>query len=88
MRLPLSNVDDKDQDSDFREAFLVRRASDYVSSSSFGKKSGGGSKWLRDISGSSAGSAAGGTTANPGKVAEGIGIDARRYVQGLLSLNR
>jgi hypothetical protein len=88
MRLPLSNVDDKDQDSDFREAFLVRRASDHVSSSSFGKKSGGGSKWLRDISGSSAGSAAGGTTANPGKMAEGIGIDARRYVQGLLSLNR
>ena len=56
-----------------REAFLVRKARDYVdatarqSSFAFGN----------DGWGSSA-----------GKLAEGIGIDTRRYVEGLLSLSR
>ena len=60
----------------YREAFLVRKATDYVdqnsskSSFGFGKDSGIG--W----------------TSSAGKIAEGIGIDTRRYVEGLLHLNR
>lgn len=60
----------------YREAFLVRKASDYVekgvrrSSLGFGNDSGGG--W----------------GAGAGRLAEGIGIDTRRYIEGLLSLNR
>jgi hypothetical protein len=93
MRLPSSNSPTTSNEKDggqaegFREAFLVRRASDYVPAS-YGKKASSGTKWLRDISGSSTVSAAGGNTASPGKVAEGIGIDAGKYVEGLLSLNR
>ena len=61
----------------YREAFLIRKASDYAppaarkSSSRFGREvSGAGGGW------------------GPGKLAEGIGIDARQYIEGLLSLNR
>ncbi|KAL8711314.1 MAG: hypothetical protein Q9220_004211 [cf. Caloplaca sp. 1 TL-2023] len=60
----------------YREAFLVRKASDYVAPG--GKFSFGGS-WGRS-SGSSA--------LESGKLVEGIGIDARQYIEGLVSLNR
>lgn len=79
MRLPRTGPTQGTGSEAFREAFLIRKASDYVppaarnSSSRFG----------REVSGSGA---AGGWGA--GKLAEGIGIDARQYIEGLLSLNR
>ncbi|KAL9121516.1 MAG: hypothetical protein Q9187_001923 [Circinaria calcarea] len=60
----------------YREAFLIRKASDYTApavrkaSARFGRDPSGSSGW------------------GPGKLAEGIGIDTRRYIEGLLSLNR
>jgi len=79
-------------DSD-KEAFLVRKATDYAVSAKR-KETGStasGSRWLlreqtRDTSGSSTGSRAGsGTMAG---VSEGVGVDARKWIDGLLSLNR
>ena len=63
----------------YREAFLIRKASDYVPPAA--RKS--SSRFGREVSGSGAGGGWG-----PGKLAEGIGIDARQYIEGLLSLNR
>ena len=67
-----------------REAFLIRKARDGVAASnnSVGSRFGMG-LW-------SAGDRTGGAAAGwgPKGLAEGIGIDARRYVEGLLSLNR
>ena len=63
----------------YGEAFLVRKASDYVAPAA--RKLGSG--FGREASGSGV---AGGW--GPGKLAEGIGIDARQYIEGLLSLNR
>ncbi|MCJ1448281.1 MAG: hypothetical protein MMC23_008796 [Stictis urceolatum] len=59
---------------ELREAVLVRRAGDHPRSAA-GKKGwmGGGKE---------------GAWAGAGKVVEGIGVDARRYVEGLLSLSR
>ena len=79
MRLPQTGPAQGRGSEAYREAFLIRKASDYVPpaakmiSSRFG----------REVSGSGA---AGGW--GPGKLAEGIGIDARQYIEGLLSLNR
>ena len=59
----------------YREAILVRKATDYSekgtrkSSLGFGRESTG---W----------------GAGAGKLAEGIGIDTRRYIDSLLALNR
>ena len=63
----------------YREAFLIRKASDYVPPTARKSSSGFG----REVSGSGAGGGWG-----AGKLAEGIGIDARQYIEGLLSLNR
>jgi hypothetical protein len=75
--------------ADLREAFLVRRARDTVvpSAKSSGSRLGSG---LWRLGGPSTQEKMGGSTAGwgPKGVAEGIGIDARRYVEGLLSLNR
>ena len=57
-----------------REAILIRKASDYTPPSKFG------SKFYSTPSTSSGW--------GPGKLAEGIGIDTRRYIEGILSLNR
>ncbi len=81
MRLPhapLKQNTDADHNS-FREAFLIRKASDYVTPAA--RKS--SSRFGREVSGSSTSAAWG-----PGKLAEGIGIDARQYIEELLSLNR
>ena len=64
----------------YREAFLIRKASDYVPPASRKPSS----KFRREVSGSGVGGGGWG----PGKLAEGIGIDARQYIEGLLSLNR
>lgn len=76
MRLPHPSITTP---SMFREAFLIRKASDYVPPAA--KKP--TSRFGRNVSASSANSGWG-----PGKLAEGIGIDARQYIEGLLSLNR
>lgn len=79
MRLPHDRSSGKGASDSHREALLIRKASDYVApatrniSGSFG----------RDVSGYSSTGGWG-----PGKLAEGIGIDSRKYIDGLLSLNR
>ena len=57
-----------------KEIFLIRRASDYVPAKSS----------IRFASGSSAG---GESAWAPGKLAQGIGVDTKRYIEGLLYLN-
>lgn len=79
MRLPQAGSAPGSGSDTYREAFLIRKASDYVPPGA--RKSSG--RFGREVSGSSA---AGGW--GPGKLAEGIGIDARQYIEGLLSLNR
>ena len=79
MRLPHGAVTQSSDAKKFREAFLIRKASDYIAPTA--KKSSG--RFGRDGSGSSATGSWG-----PGKLAEGIGIDARQYIEGILSLNR
>ena len=79
MRLPQAGSAPGSGSDTHREAFLIRKASDYVPPAA--RKSSG--RFGREVSGSGA---AGGW--GPGKLAEGIGIDARQYIEGLLSLNR
>lgn len=79
MRLPPKGGGPRTESDAYREAFLIRKASDYVPPAA--RKS--SSRFGREVSGSGA---AGGW--GPGKLAEGIGIDARQYIEGLLSLNR
>lgn len=82
MRLPYSPEEQTagaNTPKTFREAFLIRKASDYVAPAA--RKSSG--RFGRDVSGASGSGGWG-----PGKLAEGIGIDARQYIEGLLSLNR
>ncbi len=79
MRLPHEHLGQTVDSDSFREAFLIRKASDYVPPAA--KKSSG--RFSRDASGSSASGGWG-----PGKLAEGIGIDARQYIDSILSLNR
>ncbi|KAI9711095.1 MAG: hypothetical protein M1812_007289 [Candelaria pacifica] len=88
MRLPCpsaksNNSENEELDDNliYREAFLVRKASDYILPASQ-RKTGG--KYARDTSGVSG--TGGGWV--PGKLAEGIGVDTRKYIEGLLSLNR
>ncbi|KAJ9642407.1 hypothetical protein H2199_004788 [Coniosporium tulheliwenetii] len=74
--------------SSLREAFLVRRARDAVPVKASGQRGASG-MWMVGLgasSGVSGGAAAG--AAGPRGLAEGIGVDARRYVEGLLSLSR
>lgn len=74
-----------------QEAFLVRKASDYISPANHGRVS-SGARFFRDLGGAS--SSAGFTGSSraadmaPSKLVEGLGMDARRYIEGLLSLNR
>lgn len=77
MRLPQSS--DPKNASLYREAFLIRKASDYTPPAA--RKA--SSRFGRDVRRSNPGAGWG-----PGKLAEGIGIDARQYIDGLLSLNR
>ncbi|KAK0719524.1 hypothetical protein B0H67DRAFT_642869 [Lasiosphaeris hirsuta] len=59
-----------------KEIFLVRRASDNVRAASYVGTGMGGSV------------AGGGWADGASRLAQGIGVDTRRYVEGLLSLNR
>jgi len=99
MRLPPSQAEPKKDDEtqqdeydtgDLRAAFLVRRARDSVASGAKSVGSRMGSGMWRLGGGPTTGEKMGGAAAGwgPRGLAEGIGIDARRYVEGLLSLNR
>ena len=79
MRLPRTGPTQGTGSNAYREAFLIRKASDHIPPAARKSSSRSG----REVSGSGA---AGGW--GPGKLAEGIGIDARQYIEGLLSLNR
>ncbi len=79
MRLPQTGSARGTGSDAYREAFLIRKASDYIPPAA--RKS--SNRFGREVSGSGAGGGWG-----PGKLAEGIGIDARQYIEGLLSLNR
>lgn len=69
------------------EAFLVRKASDYVPPTSHGRMS-SGARFFRDLGGASSKLSASRAETTPSKLTEGIGLDARRYVEGLLRFNR
>lgn len=77
---------------ELREAFLVRRARDGepVASKSTGSRIASGMWSGMGMGGASQSQRMGGKAAGwgPKGLAEGIGIDARRYVDELLSLNR
>ena len=77
MRLPHGN--EPQNASPCREAFLIRKASDYTPPTA--KKP--SARFGREASDSGASGSWG-----PVNLAEGIGIDARQYIEGLLSLNR
>ena len=78
MRLPLSSSRPNSEASDYREAILIRKASDQKPVSALRKASSAFS--AREASTSSSWA--------PGRLTEGIGIDTRKYIEGLLSLNR
>ncbi|KAL2130472.1 hypothetical protein VTI74DRAFT_6358 [Chaetomium olivicolor] len=69
-----------------KEIFLVRRASDHAGGGGGGAVSGGVSV-MRGASRSYVGGA-GGWADGASRLAQGIGVDTRRYIEGLLSLNR
>lgn len=80
MRLPPNGSEPPDlgeegQDVTYKEAVLARKASDYAASA-------GRISSLRIPSGTSS------TSGTPGRLAEGIGVDARKHIESLLSLNR
>lgn len=72
-----------------QEAFLVRKASDYVSPANQGRIS-SSARFFRDLGGASSSNLGSTRSADmtPSKLVEGLGLDARRYVEGLLRLNR
>lgn len=72
------------------EAFIVCKASDYVSPTTHARVS-SGARFFRDLGGASSLSLSPASRAAdtaPSKLVEGLGLDARRYIEGLLSLNR
>ena len=77
MRLPHGN--EPQNAGLYREAFLIRKASDYTPPTARKPSA----RFAREASGLGASGSWG-----PGNLAEGIGIDARQYIEGLLSLNR
>ncbi|PYH99171.1 hypothetical protein BO71DRAFT_479665 [Aspergillus ellipticus CBS 707.79] len=68
-----------------QEAFLIRRSSDSVSPSGHARSS-SSSRFFRDLGGATSPGLRADT--GPGKLVEGLGLDARRYIENLLSLNR
>jgi len=61
-----------------KEIFLIRRASDHVAARSTG----------RFVSSSSVAASESSWASGPGRLAQGIGVDTKRYIEGLLNLNR
>lgn len=73
-----------------QEAFLIRQASDYVPPAGHSRGGSSAARFFRDLGGGSSLGGLGSSRADmvPGKLAEGLGLDARRYIENLLSLNR
>ncbi|PBP16200.1 putative Vacuolar fusion protein CCZ1 [Diplocarpon rosae] len=61
-----------------KEIFLIRRASDHVAAKSAGSFASGPSVAASESS----------WISGPGKLAQGIGVDTKRYIEDLLNLNR
>ena len=78
--------------ADSREAILVRRARDASATGAKKGASSGGSIWSLGMGGGGVSGNTLGKDASsgwgPARLAEGVGVDARKYVEGLLSLNR
>jgi hypothetical protein len=75
--------------ADSREAILVRRARDASSSSTKRNASTGGGIWSLGLGGGGGDNVKDASSGwGPARLAEGVGVDARKYVEGLLSLNR
>ncbi|KAI4162536.1 MAG: hypothetical protein LQ342_003767 [Letrouitia transgressa] len=83
MRLPHHSASQRLNRRVFREAFLIRKATDY---SGPGVQGSGGRWRPGGLSMESGASSADGR--ETGKLAEGIGIDARHYIESLVGLNR
>jgi hypothetical protein len=104
VRIPSNNNNNIDNYDTFpnteppREAFLIRKADDYsLSHQKHAHAASSGSRFFRDLSGVSGTSSSpggslsgggGGSTTAAGKLGEGLGFDAQRYIESLLSLNR
>ena len=71
---------------------MIRKASDYISSSLPQSRTGSTARFFRDLGGASSAAFPGFPISKadmaPAKLAEGLGLDARRYIESLLSLNR
>ncbi|KAL3434733.1 hypothetical protein BDV09DRAFT_86668 [Aspergillus tetrazonus] len=78
-----------------QEAFIVRRASDHAALSGHTRNpssigGGSGARFFRDLGGASSPGSSQTVRMDiaPSKLVEGLGLDARRYIENLLSLNR
>lgn len=78
-----SDGKDMVEKSSDKEIFLIRRASDYVEVGSQGRGLG-----LGYVGGYGWGGGMSGMVADAGWGAAGLGLDTKRYIEGLLSLNR
>ncbi|KAL4881462.1 hypothetical protein BJY04DRAFT_58542 [Aspergillus karnatakaensis] len=87
---------DTNQDKQ-REAFIIHQASDHPAFSSGHTRNtssiggGSGARFLRDLGGASSPGLSLQSSRmdlTPGKLVEGLGLDARRYIENLLGLNR
>lgn len=76
-----STVQNFHEDVVSKEIFLVRKASDHAGG-------GGGGGHGRSVSLGSAVGGGAGWADGASRLAQGIGVDTRRYIEGLLSLNR
>lgn len=87
----LSSIEDEDNSSSTssqpQEAFLVRKASDYAPVTGHARMSSGG-RFLRDLGGATYTFGSSRADITSSKFIEGLGLDPRRYVEGLLRLNR
>lgn len=61
-----------------KEIFLIRKASDHDAARATSRFASGSSPTVTDFS----------WTSGPGRLAQGIGVDTKRYIEGLLNLNR
>ncbi|KAI9835555.1 MAG: hypothetical protein M1819_002006 [Sarea resinae] len=82
-----SSSSSSSKNANFREAFLVRKASDHAAAvSSLSSSARKISSTYRRNGGGGGFRGSGGW--GPARLAEGIGIDTRSYIEGLLNLNR
>ncbi|KAE8147288.1 hypothetical protein BDV25DRAFT_160682 [Aspergillus avenaceus] len=76
---------DNTNNNSHQEAFLIRKASDHAVTSLHARNN-SGTRFFRDLGGATSSPVS--DTTGPGKLVEGLGLDARRYIENLLSLNK